>query len=159
MGPVRAEWVAQTLSGRIAEQVLAWQGALNEVPPEQESAGGSPSTGMEGAPFVSWVHLCRWIGRAFSQDPLQVWQRWSKRQLLEHYQDAIRQRRADWVVTQGFHQGRFFKEESWAWLERLEEQRWGGQGGQPAAPRLTQRELHEAKARRMAVANTNGSSS
>ena len=51
---------------------------------------------------LTWADICRTIGAVYHLDPLyDVWERWSPRQLCEHYPDAVRRQRRDWLLLQG----------------------------------------------------------
>lgn len=82
-------------------------------------------------------------------DPLyEVWERWSPRQLLEHYEDALRQERLFFAQFQTMVlERKGFKPVDWTWLDDLEYERWGEKGA-GSAPKKSQRSLFETVRRK-----------
>lgn len=77
--------------------------------------------------------------------------------MLEHYQDAVRQERRQWMQLQGIVlERKGYKEVDWTWLDELEWERWGS-GGLPQKPQKTQRELlDELRAKGRAMREVDG---
>ena len=98
---------------------------------------------------MHWPGIARQIARTYHQDPLVIWRTWSPRQLLEHYPDAVRQERKQWMTLQCLMSGKGFAEVDWDWLDALERARWcDGNTREPLTPRKTMKQLfEEARAR------------
>jgi len=63
-----------------------------------------------------------------------VWAKWTKRQLLEHYPDAVRQERRQWMHLQGMLlEKKGFEAQDWDWLDALEQHRWCPDAPEPVA--------------------------